>query len=70
MMETFLSSRHYLGRCCSLLKLWIERVRHSLSKSVRANECKTSEVCKTFNERSGRVGVGETSEMSFGKLMR
>lgn len=70
MMETFLSSRHCLARSCFLLKLWIERVRHSLSKSVSADECKTSEVCKTFNERIGRVGMGETSEMSFGKLMR
>lgn len=70
MMETFLSSRHYLGRCCFLLKLWTERVLQSLSKSVSADECKTSEVCKTFNERSVRVGLGETSKMSFGKLMR
>lgn len=53
MMETFLSSRHYLGRCCFLLRLWTERVLQSLSKSVSADECKTSEVCKTFNERSG-----------------
>lgn len=29
-----------------------------------------AERSKTFNERIGRVGVGESSEMSFGKLMR
>lgn len=46
MMETFLSSRHYLARCCFLLKLWTEGVRHSLSKSVSADECKRSEVCQ------------------------
>lgn len=29
-----------------------------------------AESSKTFNEKVGRLGVGETSEMSFGKLMR
>lgn len=74
MMETFLSSRHYLGRCCFLLKSWTERVRHSLSKSVSADvstgDNSKAERSETFNERIGRVGVGETSAMSFGKLMR
>lgn len=54
----------------------VDRARflQSLSKSVSADvstgDNSKAERSKTFNERIGRVGVGETSEISFGKLMR
>lgn len=75
-----LSFQSTLSRKMLLPAEVVDRARflQSLSKSVSADECKTSvstgdnskaERSKVFNER-GRVGVAETSEMSFGKLMR
>lgn len=73
MVETFLSSRHCLARCCFLLKLWTERVLQSLSKSVSADECKTSEVCQlaTISKQKGvRRAMKGVGEWEWKKLQR
>lgn len=73
MMETFLSSRHYLGRSGFPLKLWTERVLQSLSKSVSADECKTSEVCQlaTIPKQKGvRRSMKGLGEWEWEKLQR